>query len=182
FFKTLVNGATVLDVFSLVGGFGRAARAAGAAAVTCVDSSVPALDLAQRGADATDGAGTFACVKSDAFGALQDFGADGQSFDCVVCDPPAFAPSKQALEPGLRAYERVARLAAPLVSQDGILVLCSCSHAATLEKFRAACVRGIGRSGRSAQLIHTGEAGPDHPKHIMLAETGYLKSLFFRVF
>jgi 23S rRNA (cytosine1962-C5)-methyltransferase len=99
----------------------------------------------------------------------------------VICDPPAFAPSKQALEAGLRAYERVARLAAPLVATGGILALCSCSHAADLAAFRGASVRGIGRAGREAALIHTGFAGPDHPQLPQLAESGYLKSVFFRL-
>jgi len=99
----------------------------------------------------------------------------------VICDPPAFAPSKQALEAGLRAYDRVARLAAPLVAPGGYLGLCSCSHAADLSRFRAACSRGIGRAGRTAQLIHTGFAGPDHPQLPQLAESGYLKALFYRL-
>ena len=50
-----------------------------------------------------------------------------------------------------------------------------------MTKFRGACVRGIGRSGRVGQLIHTGYAGPDHPLMPQLAESGYLKSLFFRL-
>ena len=107
--------------------------------------------------------------------------AEGERFGLVVCDPPAFAPSKPALEAGLRAYERVARLAAPLVAPGGYLVLCSCSHAADLTAFRNACGRGIGRGGRRAQLIHTGFAGPDHPLLPQLAESGYLKALFFRL-
>jgi 23S rRNA (cytosine1962-C5)-methyltransferase len=106
---------------------------------------------------------------------------DGQKFDLVVCDPPAFVPSKPALEKGLRAYERVARLAAGLVEEGGYLVLCSCSHAADLNVFTGACLRGIGRAGRRAQLIHTGGAGPDHPLLPQLAESGYLKALFFRL-
>jgi 23S rRNA (cytosine1962-C5)-methyltransferase len=99
----------------------------------------------------------------------------------VICDPPAFASSKPALEAGLRAYEKVARLAAHLVEEGGFLVLCSCSHAADLVKFRTACNRGIGRAGRAAQLVHTGFAGADHPLHPQLAESGYLKALFYRL-
>ena len=63
-------------------------------------------------------------------------------------------------------------MASALVEPDGFLVLCSCSHAADLAKFRAACLRGIGRAGRSAQILHTGEAGPDHPVHPALREHG----------
>jgi 23S rRNA (cytosine1962-C5)-methyltransferase len=99
----------------------------------------------------------------------------------VVCDPPAFAPNKGALEAGLRAYERVAKLAAPLVKEGGYLGLCSCSHAADLQKFRAASARGIGRGGRRGQIVWTGFAGPDHPTLPQLAESSYLKALFFRL-
>ena len=67
------------------------------------------------------------------------------------------------------------------MAENGILVLCSCSHAADLTQFRSACVRGIGRAGRHAALIHTGFAGPDHPLLPALAESGYLKALFFRL-
>lgn len=105
----------------------------------------------------------------------------GAGFGVVVCDPPAFAPSKSALTQGLRAYERVARLAAPLVEPGGFLTLCSCSHAAELSKFRNACTRGIGRAGRAAQLLRTGYAGADHPMHPSLPESGYLKALTFRL-
>ena len=67
------------------------------------------------------------------------------------------------------------------MAPGGYLTLCSCSHAAELSKFQAACTRGIGRAGRSAQLIRTGFAGPDHPMHPQLAESGYLKALTFRL-
>ena len=112
---------------------------------------------------------------------LGELAQEGARFDLVICDPPAFAPSKKALEAGLRAYERVARMAAPLVAEGGFLGLCSCSHAVDLQKFRTASLRGIGRAGREGALIHTGFAGPDHPLHPHLAESGYLKALFFRL-
>ncbi len=120
-------------------------------------------------------------IQQDAFAALETLAAEERRFEVVICDPPAFAPAKPALEAGLRAYERIARLAAPLVAPGGYLGLCSCSHAADLTSFRNASARGIGRGGRRAQLIHTGQAGPDHPMLPQLAETGYLKALFFRL-
>jgi len=123
----------------------------------------------------------FATRRGDAFDVLAKLAEEGTQFDVVICDPPAFAPNKSALDAGLRAYERIARLAAGLVVPGGFLGLCSCSHAATPDKFRTACVRGIGRAGRAGPLIHTGQAGPDHPLHPQLAETGYLKALFFRL-
>lgn len=181
FAARLARDARVLDVFAHVGGFGLAALAGGAETALAVDASAAALALAEGGAGAMGMAGRFGTRQGDAFATLEAMAAEGARFDLVICDPPAFAPSKQALEAGLRAYERIARLAAPLVAPGGYLALCSCSHAADLTAFRNASSRGIGRGGRRAQLIHTGFAGPDHPMLPQLAESAYLKALFFRL-
>ena len=181
FAARLAQGARVLDMFTHVGGFALAALANGADSALAVDASAPALALAEAGAAASGMADRFAVRQGDAFAVLEALGAEGAQFDLVICDPPAFAPSKNALEAGLRAYERLARLASPLVAPGGYLVLCSCSHAADLQAFRNASARGIGRGGRKGQILHTGFAGPDHPVMPQLAESSYLKSLFFRL-
>ncbi|WP_237400925.1 RSP_2647 family RNA methyltransferase [Rhodovulum sulfidophilum] len=177
----LAQGARVLDVFAHVGGFALAALAAGAESALAIDGSEPALALAEAGARASGLDARFATRKGDAFDTLAALDAEGAQFDLVICDPPAFAPSKKALDAGLRAYERVARLAATLVAPGGYLVLCSCSHAADLAKFRAASARGIGKAGRRGPIVYTGFAGPDHPVLPQLAESGYLKALAFRL-
>ena len=146
-----------------------------------VDGSAAALSLAQGGARAMGAEARLTTRQGDAFAVMEAMAAEGQRFDVVISDAPAFAPAKPALEAGLRAYERIARLAAPLAAPGGYLCLCSCSHAADLTAFRNASARGIGRGGRRMQLIHTGFAGPDHPMLPQLAESGYLKSLFFRL-
>ncbi|MHA6347035.1 RSP_2647 family RNA methyltransferase [Roseivivax sp. CAU 1761] len=181
FAARLARGRAVLDVFSHVGGFALAALAGGARSALAVDGSRPALDLAEGGAKAAGMSDRFETRQGDAFEVLTALGEEGARFGLVVCDPPAFAPAKPALEAGLRAYERIARLAAPLVEEGGALVLCSCSHAADLAAFQGACLRGIGRAGRRAQLLYTGGAGPDHPLLPQLAESGYLKALVFRL-
>jgi 23S rRNA (cytosine1962-C5)-methyltransferase len=177
----LARGARVLDVFSHVGGFGLAALAAGAQSALAVDASAQALALAEAGAGAMGAGDRFTTRAGDAFATMEELASEGAAFDLVIADPPAFAPSKPALDKGLRAYERVARLAAPLVAEGGTLVLCSCSHAATLDKFRASCLRGIGRAGRDGRILHTGFAGPDHPVHPSLSDTGYLKVIAVRL-
>jgi len=181
FAAQLSKGARVLDVFSHVGGFGLACLAGGAVHATAVDGSAAALSLAEAGAKASGMGERFTTRQGDAFKVLEELAAEGAQFDVVICDPPAFAPAKGALEAGLRAYERVARLAAPLVAPGGYLGLCSCSHAADLTSFRNASARGIGRGGRRGQIIHTGQAGPDHPVLPQLAESSYLKAVFFRL-
>ncbi|MDI3335813.1 class I SAM-dependent rRNA methyltransferase [Defluviimonas aestuarii] len=181
FAARLGRGGRMLDVFSHVGGFALASLAGGVESALAVDASAAALDLAGQGAAASGFGDRFEARKGDAFAVMEELGQEGGVFDLVVCDPPAFAPSKPALQAGLRAYERVARLAAPLVAPGGYLALCSCSHAADLSQFRNASARGIGRGGRRGQLLHTGFAGPDHPQLPQLAESGYLKALFFRL-
>lgn len=175
----LAKDARVLDMFSHVGGFGLACLAGGASSVLAVDGSAPALELAAQGAAASGFAEQFETRQGDAFDTLAALAEEGARFDLVICDPPAFAPSKQAMDAGLRAYERIARMAASLVDEGGVLGLCSCSHAADLANFRAASSRGIGKAGRRGRLLHTGFAGPDHPVLPQLAESGYLKALFF---
>ena len=181
FAARLAKGARVLDVFAHVGGFGLAALAAGAVSALAVDASGPALDLAAKGAAASGFDGRFTTRQGDAFAVMEALALDGAQYDLVICDPPAFAPAKPSLEAGLRAYERLAKLAAPLVAPGGFVVLCSCSHAADLQAFRTASIRGIGRGGRTSQILHTGFAGPDHPQLPQLAESGYLKALVFRL-
>jgi len=181
FFQRLTGGARVLDVFSHVGGFGLAALAGGADEVISVDASQAALDLAEAGAASMTAGDRFSTRRGDAFDEMSALKEAGELFDAVICDPPAFAPQKPALEAGLRAYERVARLGAALVKPGGYLGLCSCSHAADLARFREASLRGIGKAGRGGQIIYTGEAGPDHPVHPHLAESAYLKSIFLRL-
>ncbi|MCL5777340.1 class I SAM-dependent rRNA methyltransferase [Limibaculum sp. FT325] len=177
----LARGGRVLDVFTHVGGFALAALAAGAESALGIDSSAPALELAEGGARLTGVAERFATRRADAFAAMEALAGEGSRFDLVVCDPPAFAPSKDALPQGLRAYERLARLGAGLVAPGGWLVLCSCSHAADPESFHRANAKGIGRAGRTAQLVNSGRAGPDHPSHVALPETSYLKAMVYRL-
>ena len=181
FARSLAKDARMLDVFSHVGGFSLACLAGGAVSALAVDGSSPALALAEEGAVASAVSDRFATRRGDAFAVMEALATEGEKFDLVVCDPPSFAPSKPTLAAGLRAYERVARLASALVAPGGYLGLCSCSHAADLTAFRNASARGIGRAGRRGQLLHTGFAGPDHPQLPQLAETGYLKAIFFRL-
>ena len=181
FTAKLANGGSIIDVFSHVGGFSLAALSAGATSATAVDSSQPALDLAIKGADASGFSKSFSTHKGDAFEVMAQLFEEGERYQVVVCDPPAFAPSKPALERGLRAYEKAAKMASKLVKPGGYLVLCSCSHAADMQKFRKASLVGMGKAGRKGQIIHSGSAGIDHPVHPHLAESSYLKSIFLRL-
>jgi 23S rRNA (cytosine1962-C5)-methyltransferase len=178
-----LGARTVFDVFAHVGGFGLACLTGPSPAgrVVAVDGSAPALALAEAGAEAMGRAQAYETRRADAFDAMARAAEAGEAYDLVVCDPPAFAPHKGAVEAGLRAYEKTARLAARLVAPGGWLVLCSCSGAIGAEAFREASVRGLRAAGRTGSIVLTGRAGPDHPQHMALPETGYLKALFLRL-
>jgi len=176
----LAPGGRVLDVFCHTGAFGLRAAAAGAAAVTLVDSSQPALDRAADAA-ARNGLAHVTAARGDAFDVMGALGDAGRQYEVVVCDPPAFAKSKRDQDAGLRAYHRMTRLAAPLVAPGGFLFVASCSHHAPLDLFGAQVAAALLRARRDARIVHTGAAGPDHPVHPHLPESAYLKSLLLQL-
>ena len=179
FAARLSPGRSVLDVFSHAGGFSMACLAGGASSALAVDSSAPALALAEEAALRNGFADRFRASRDDAIAAMRNMTSEGRRFDMVICDPPAFAPSKGSLQSGLRAYERTARAALPLVGEAGFLVFCSCSHAVTADALREIVHDAVARAGRTARVIRSAGAGADHPVHSALPESGYLKALFF---
>jgi 23S rRNA (cytosine1962-C5)-methyltransferase len=172
----LAPGARVLDVFCHTGAFGLRAAAAGATSVTLVDSSPPALDRASQAAERNGLSARVNQQRGDAFDVMAALAAAGERFDIVVCDPPAFAKSRKDADAGLRAYHRMTRLAAPLVSPGGFLFVASCSHHAPLEAFAGQVAAALVKARRDARILFTGGAGPDHPVHPNLPESAYLKA------
>jgi len=177
FIAGLANGKSVLDAYCYTGGFGILAAKAGATETVCLDSSAPALKLAEDSAAANKV--SLRAVKADVFEELERLTAQKEVFDIVVADPPPFVKSKKDLEPGAKAYRKLARLAAAVTKPGGTLLLASCSHNIPTERFAAECAAGIMRGGRRASLIRSAGAGPDHPVHPMLSESAYLKSLVY---
>jgi 23S rRNA (cytosine1962-C5)-methyltransferase len=172
----LASGARVLDLFAHTGAFGLRCAAAGADTVTLVDSSAPALEQAISTAALNSLAKRVRARRADAFEALTALAEVGERFDVVICDPPAFAKSRKDAAAGLRAYGRLARLAAGLVAPEGFLFTASCSHHAPLDAWAGQVADGLRRARRDARVIATTAAGPDHPVHPNLPETAYLKA------
>ena len=102
--------------------------------------------------------------------------AAGERHDVVVCDPPAFAKTRKDAEAGARGYNRMTRLAAPLVAPGGFLFVASCSHHVPAEAFANQVAMALQRARREARVLFTGGAGPDHPVHPNLPESAYLKA------
>ena len=183
--RARAGGRRVLDVFAYSGGFSVYAAAGGAAQVTSLDSSAPALadakaNFALNQADPHVAAARHINLVGDAFAQLELLNAVGQSFDLVIVDPPAFAKSAAEVPRALAAYTRLARLALGVVDPGGgLLVMASCSSRVTPEAFFEAIPRAAGGAGRPLrQLVRTGHA-LDHP--IGFPEGEYLKCLFATV-
>ncbi|HTW33904.1 MAG TPA: class I SAM-dependent rRNA methyltransferase [Rhizomicrobium sp.] len=179
FLATLAKGRSMLDAYCYSGGFAIPAARAGAKEVSGIDSSAPALALAQDAAAANGVDKACRFIKADVFEELERLSAKEERFDVVAADPPPFVKSRKDLEAGAKAYRKLARLAASVTAPAGILFLASCSHNITLERFAQECAIGIQRSGRRASLIRQAGAGPDHPAHPFLPETAYLKALVY---
>ncbi|RDD63217.1 class I SAM-dependent rRNA methyltransferase [Ferruginivarius sediminum] len=176
FAARLAQGARVLDGYCYTGGFAVQAALGGAAEVVAIDRSQPALDLAAQSAKLNGVEERCCFVKADVFGELQRRRDAGEAFDTVIVDPPAFVKSKKDYWQGLKGYRKLTRLAAALVARGGYLVACSCSHHVTPDDFGEQVRRGLSEVGRDGRILRFAGAGPDHPVHPSLPETGYLKA------
>ncbi len=177
--KYVRAGARVLDVFSYVGAWGVRAARAGAADVLCVDASAQALEFAAT--NAVHNGHALRTRKGDAFDVLAALALDGEKFDVVIVDPPAFAKRKKDLPKAQAAYKRLNQAAMQLIDGDGILVSCSCSHHLGIEQLQDAIGKGARGAHKHLQILEAGGQAQDHPVHPAIPETRYLKALFCRV-
>jgi len=176
-----VKGRSVLDMFSYVGAWGLRAAAFGASEVTCVDASAAAVQRITANAERNGLADRVSAVAADAFDYLKTARGERRHFDVVILDPPAFVKRKKDLKEGALAYRRLAEAAMQVLSRDGVLVLCSCSH----HMPRTALLEGIQAAARHldrfVQVLEPLSQGPDHPVHPAIPETAYLKGYICRV-
>ncbi|WP_286788164.1 MULTISPECIES: class I SAM-dependent rRNA methyltransferase [unclassified Pseudomonas] len=176
-----VQGKRVLDLFSYIGGWGVQAAVFGASEVMCVDASGFALDGVERNAALNGVAEKMVCVEGDVFEALKELKAADERFDVIVADPPAFIKRKKDVKNGEAAYRRLNEQAMRLLNKDGILVSASCSMHLVEENLQEILLSSARHLDRHIQLIERGAQGPDHPVHLAIPETRYIKSLTCRI-
>lgn len=174
-------GKRVLDVFSYIGGWGVQAAAAGASEVICLDASASALDCVEYNAQLNEVSERMSTMKGDAFEGLKQLKAEGEKFDIVVVDPPAFIQKRKDIRNGEQAYQRINELAMGLLARDGLLVSASCSMHLQRDRLVEIIRAGSRKMDRQAQIIEQGHQGADHPVHPAIPETDYLKSMLVRV-
>jgi 23S rRNA (cytosine1962-C5)-methyltransferase len=168
----------VLNCYSYTGGFTVAALAGGAAHVTSIDSSGPAIEraianVALNGFDAS----RTTMRDADVNAALRQYLKDGVTFDAIVLDPPKFAPMAYHAERAARAYKDINRLALMLLEPGGALFTYSCSGGISADLFHK-IVAGAGLdAGVDAYITERMGGAPDHPMTVTFPEGEYLKGL-----
>lgn len=177
--RYLPSGARTLDVCSYAGGWGLSMLRHGATSAACIDSSQAALDAAARNA-ALNGL-ELRLIRGDAFEQLQMLDAAGERFDVVVVDPPAFIKRKRDLPQGEAAYRKLNQLAMKLLSDDGLLVSCSCSWHLPADALPPMLQAGARHLARNVQILEFRGQSADHPVHPAVPESRYLKAVIARV-
>ena len=173
----LAKGKTVLDVFSYAGGFSVHALAGGAEAVTSIDISAQALEVARENAALNTFKGQHETLKGDAFELLADLVKEGRQYDVVVIDPPSFAKQQSEVPRALKQYEKLATLGVALCSKGGVLVLASCSSRVSLEDFKEAHQRAFKKAGIKPRTLLSTRHDWDHP--VSIPESAYLKTIYY---
>ena len=148
--------------------------------MTFLDASAPALALCRRNmaANAPDVAAE--TIEGDAFQRLSELAAAGRRFSLVSLDPPAFIKRRKDAAQGLAAYRKINLLAASLLAPGGVLASSSCSHHLDGAELGRAIAHAAAKLGRPARILYTGAQGPDHPVHVAMPETAYLKCRLVR--
>ena len=168
----------VLNCYCYTGGFTVAALSGGAAHVTSIDSSGPAIERARANV-ALNGfdAGRTTMLDADVNASLRRYIKEGQTFDAIVLDPPKFAPTVAHAERAARAYKDINRLALMLLEPGGVLFTYSCSGGISADLFHKIVASAGSDAGVDAFISERMGGAPDHPMTVAFPEGEYLKGL-----
>jgi len=167
-----------LDVFCYQGGFALH-LAPKCSSLTGVDSSRPALEMAEKNA-ALNGR-ELEWIEGNAFDLLKDYAAAGRRYDTIVLDPPAFAKTKRDLDKALRGYKELNLRALKMLRPGGILISCSCSYHVGASTFLEVVAQASQDAHRTVRILENRAQAKDHPIVLTIPETAYLKCLICHV-
>ena len=174
-------GRTVLDLCCHTGGFSIHAALYGAASVESVDVSEEALQMVLDNANANGVADKITTTCGNVFDIVRNYADDGKRYGLVICDPPAFAKSRKALDGAYRGYKELNLRSMKLVEPGGFLVSCSCSQFMTPELFLKMLREAAADCGRQARLLEILMQSRDHPATINAEQSHYLKGYILQI-
>lgn len=179
--RRFCRGKKVLDCFTHTGSFALNAGAAGADSVLGVDASQLAIDQAIENAklNGLENIVRFRCA--DVFDLLPELEAQGEKYDVVILDPPAFTKSRNSVKNAVKGYREINVRGMKLVRDGGFLVTCSCSHFMEPELFSRTIREAAAGAHRRLRQVEFRTQGPDHPILWAADQSYYLKFYIFQV-
>ena len=179
--RKLCPGKKVLDCFTHTGSFALNAGMAGAASVLGVDASVTGIDQAMENAklNGLEDRVRFQCA--DVFELLPKLEEQGEKFDLVILDPPAFTKSRKAVKNAVKGYREINMRGLKLVEEGGFLATCSCSHFMEPELFAKTIKEAARSAHKRLRQVEFHTQAPDHPILWAAEESYYLKFYIFQV-
>ncbi|MDD6810371.1 MAG: class I SAM-dependent rRNA methyltransferase [Lachnospiraceae bacterium] len=179
--QKLCKDKKVLDCFTHTGSFALNAGIAGAASVLGVDASQLAVDQAQENARLNHLEDRVKFLCADVFDLLPSLEAQGEKFDVVILDPPAFTKSRQATKNAVKGYREINLRGLKLVKDGGFLVTCSCSHFMEPELFAKTIREAANGAHKRLRQVEFRTQACDHPILWAAEESYYLKFYIFQV-
>lgn len=179
--RRLCPGAKVLDCFTHTGSFALNAGQAGAASVLGVDASRTGVEQAELNARLNGLEDRVKFVCRDVFELLPELEAEGETFDLVILDPPAFTKSRSSVKNAVKGYREINLRGMKLVKDSGFLATCSCSHFMTYEMFTQTIHQAAKNVHKRLRQVEFRTQAPDHPILWAADESYYLKFYIFQV-
>lgn len=179
--KPMCKGAKVLDCFTHTGSFALNAGMAGANSVLGIDASELGISQAIENAALNGLSDTVKFQCADVFEILPQFEKDGEKFDVVILDPPAFTKSRSSIKNAVKGYREINLRAMKLVNDGGYLATCSCSHFMDTETFAKTLAEAAKNVHKRLRQIEFRTQAPDHPILWAADDSFYLKFYIFQV-
>lgn len=179
--QKICRGKRVLDCFTHMGTFALNAGIAGASEVTGLDISEYAIEQARRNAALNHLEDTVHFRCANVLDELPKLAAEGEQYDVVILDPPAFTKSREATKNAIKGYREINMKGMKLVKDGGYLATCSCSHFMTQELLAKTVKEAAKAVHKRLRQVEFRTQSPDHPILWAADESYYLKFYIFQV-
>ena len=177
----LCRDARVLDCFTHTGSFALNAGLCGAAHVTGVDASELGVNQARENAALNGLQDRVEFVCADVFDLLPRLEKQGEKYDVVILDPPAFTKSRSSIKKAVKGYREINLRGMKLVKDGGFLATCSCSHFMDYELFTQTVGQAARNVHKRLRQVEFRTQAPDHPILWGAGDSYYLKFYIFQV-
>lgn len=179
--RRLCGNAKVLDCFTHTGSFALNAGQAGAASVLGLDASETGVEQARKNAALNGLSDTVSFECADVFEKLPELERQGEQFDVIILDPPAFTKSRSSIKNAVKGYREINLRAMKLIRDGGFLATCSCSHFMSYELFTKTITQAAANVHKRLRQVEFRTQAPDHPILWAADESYYLKFYIFQV-